>query len=74
MQDFAAIALGLRNADARPVTALSERAWKAFSREQQETLSALSEVVRVPLPTIESVGGGSMRCMIAELFLPPRNV
>jgi hypothetical protein len=27
-------------------------------------------VLAVPLPTIEKLGGGSVRCMLAEVFLP----
>jgi hypothetical protein len=26
----------------------------------------------VPIPTIETLGGGSVRCMLAEVFLPPK--
>jgi hypothetical protein len=26
--------------------------------------------VAVPVPTIEAAGGGSVRCMLAEIFLP----
>jgi hypothetical protein len=29
--------------------------------------------VHVPLDTIEKLGGGSARCMIAEIFLPQTN-
>jgi hypothetical protein len=30
----------------------------------------VDEVVAVPVPTIEDAGGGSVRCMLAEVFLP----
>ena len=34
-------------------------------------LSACTDaVLAVPVPTIEKLGGGSVRCMIAEVFLP----
>jgi hypothetical protein len=34
-------------------------------------LSASTDyTLSVPLPTIERLGGGSVRCMLAEVFLP----
>ena len=70
MASFAGNVLELRSTRDEPVLAASERAWRAFSEEQRRTLGTLARVVAVPMPTIESVGGGSMRCMIAEIFLP----
>jgi len=71
MSAFGANILELRSEGGEPVLAASARAWNALGPEQQESLQALARVVRVPIPTIESVGGGSVRCMIAEIFLPP---
>lgn len=50
----------------------SDRAWSAFRPEQIRRLEAYARILSVPLDRIESVGGGSARCMIAELFLPNR--
>jgi hypothetical protein len=52
------------------VLAMSERAWMALSRLQQRTLDGLTTVLPVKIPTIEEVGGGGIRCMIAENHLP----
>jgi hypothetical protein len=30
----------------------------------------VDRIVAVPIPTIETLGGGSVRCMLAEVFLP----
>ena len=30
----------------------------------------IDRIVSVPIPTIETLGGGSVRCMLAEVFLP----
>jgi len=30
----------------------------------------VQRIVAVPVPTIEDLGGGSVRCMLAEVFLP----
>ncbi|HMN04639.1 MAG TPA: arginine deiminase-related protein [Flavobacteriales bacterium] len=51
---------------------LSERAFKAFDAAQIHRLGRHGELVPVPIPTIETVGGGSIRCMLAENFLPLR--
>ncbi len=50
-----------------PVVAMSETAWGAFTREQRRTLEGFARPVVAGIPTIERVGGGSVRCMIAEL-------
>lgn len=48
--------------------------WSARHALQDETFARLSactdEVLVVPVPTIERYGGGSVRCMLAEVFLP----
>ena len=60
----------LKDAAGGSVFAMSESAWKHFKPEQQERFKALGRVVSVPIPTIEYVAGGSVRCMIAELGNP----
>jgi len=54
------------------VVAMSASARAALSAEMFARLNACTDnVVAVPIPTIERLGGGSVRCMIAEVFLPP---
>ncbi len=53
-----------------PVIALSERARTNLRAEQVQALEAFGDLVSVDIPTIEAVGGGSVRCMIAEIHLP----
>jgi hypothetical protein len=53
------------------VFVMSETARHALSAEAFARLSACTdEVLAVPIPTIERLGGGSVRCMLAEVFLP----
>ncbi len=59
--------LELRAAGGAPVVAMSETAWGAFTREQRRVLEGFARPVVAAIPTIERVGGGSVRCMIAEL-------
>ena len=70
LQNFAGNMLEIRNTHGRPVWALSACAWQSLTEQQQSLLSADALVVAPAIPTIERVGGGSLRCMIAELFLP----
>ncbi|HVC30911.1 MAG TPA: arginine deiminase-related protein, partial [Steroidobacteraceae bacterium] len=53
------------------VLVMSETARHALSAEAFARLSACTdEVLAVPAPAIERLGGGSVRCMLAEVFLP----
>lgn len=58
--------LTLRGADG-PVTVMSRTAWRAFSVVQRDQLGS---ALIVDIPTIERVGGGSARCMLAEVYEP----
>jgi hypothetical protein len=51
---------------------MSEAARRGLRPEIYTRLSAGTDyMLAVPIPTIERLGGGSVRCMIAEVFLPP---
>lgn len=53
------------------VLAMSESARRALPEATFARLSACTDsVLSVPVPTIERAGGGSVRCMLAEVFLP----
>lgn len=67
MRGMCANILELRTRGGQPVLAMSRTAWDGFSHAQQGTLSSLARPVVAEIPTIERVGGGSVRCMIAEL-------
>lgn len=68
--NFAGNAIELHNNDGQPLLVLSRRAVRALSEKQHETLSRHALLVPLGLPTIE-LGGGSARCMIATIHLPP---
>lgn len=55
------------------VIGLSETAWNGFTNSQKRNLEKFGTVAPLPIPTIEAVGGGSARCMLAEVFLPRKN-
>lgn len=49
---------------------LSQNAFKALSNEQRIILGKYGELLPIPIQEIEDIGGGSARCMMAEIFLP----
>ena len=69
--NFAGNAIELHNKDGAKVLVLSRRAARALADEQRARLSRYAQLVTVELPTIE-LGGGSARCMVATIHLPPR--
>lgn len=71
MLEFAANVLELASPDG-PVIALSARAWQSLEPAQKKILESCAAVVPVEIPTIERIGGGGVRCMLAELHLPKR--
>ena len=70
MAHFCGNVIELADAAGNAVFAMSSRAWQAFTPQQQATLAANGTVVHAPLDTIEHLGGGGARCMVAENFLP----
>jgi hypothetical protein len=71
MAGFAGNVLELQSADAGSVLAMSATAHASFGTAAIERLAAnVDRIVTAPIPTIETLGGGSVRCMLAEVFLP----
>jgi hypothetical protein len=69
--NFAGNAIELHNEDGEKLLVLSNRAARALTEDQHEKLSAHVRLMAFELPTIE-LAGGSARCMIAAIHLPPR--
>ena len=70
--NFAGNAIELHNKGGEKLLVLSGRADRALNENQRERLSRYTRLVPLELPTIE-LGGGSARCMIATIHLPPRS-
>ena len=66
MHGFVGNMLELRNAADEAFLFLSESAYALLKPAQRKSLEKYGQPVPVPIPTIEAVGGGSVRCMIAE--------
>ncbi len=72
MSQFCGNVLELQTADGRLSLAMSESAFQAFTGNQREVLARDKTLLPFSIPTIETIGGGSVRCMLAEIFLPPK--
>lgn len=70
MNAFAGNMLTVLNDKSEELLVLSETAFDSLSNQQKNTLEKYSELLPIPIPTIEMIGGGSVRCMMAEIFLP----
>jgi len=69
---FAGNMLTLQAAAGRELLAMSQSAFDVLTPEQRTTLERYCELLPLPIPTIETIGGSSVRCMLAEVFLPGR--
>lgn len=70
MHGFAGNLIALNGGDGRPLIAMSTAAWGCLMPRERRALERHGAIVTAPIPTIERHGGGSVRCMIAEIFLP----
>lgn len=70
MSAFAGNMLALATRSGSRVIALSATAWAALDAGQRRALERHGEIVAAAVPTVERYGGGSVRCMLAEVFLP----
>ncbi len=69
-ESFCGNILQLEGSNKQPLIIMSESAMKGFSRQQLSILEKHGSLISCSIPTIEYVGGGSARCMLAENFLP----
>ncbi len=70
IDNFAGNILELRTGSGDAIIVMSARARESLTTKQAKQLEAFGKLVYVDLQTIENYGGGSARCMIAEIFLP----
>jgi len=69
MQRFAGNMLEVKNKKGDNILILSRAAFDSLCKEQKQMLEAYAKLLPIPVPTIEQAEGGSVRCMIAEIFL-----
>ena len=69
MQNFAGNMLQVQNKSGEKFLVMSESAYKSLKPEQVSSIEKYCEIIYSDLETIETNGGGSARCMLAEVFL-----
>lgn len=74
MDEFAGNMLHLKGAEGKSFWVMSTRAYKALTAAQKGALEHNSTLLHAPLDVIERYGGGSARCMLAEIFHPQKGV
>jgi len=67
--NFCGNILQLSDNNNQPVIIMSESAFNGFTPQQIKIIEKHGSIIACPIPTIEYIGGGSARCMIAENFL-----
>lgn len=70
MQKFAGNMLQIKGANNKNYMVMSTVAHNCLNPDQISTIEKYSEIISSDLETIETCGGGSARCMMAEIFLP----
>ncbi|MCU0385699.1 MAG: arginine deiminase-related protein [Flavihumibacter sp.] len=70
MNSFAGNMLQVRNAAGQTFLVMSSQAYHSLIPEQISQLESFNPILHSDLRTIETNGGGSARCMMAEIFLP----
>lgn len=70
MEQFAGNMLELESRDGDKVLAMSQRAYNSLTGKQLALLQGYAKIVSAPINVIEDSAGGSVRCMLAEIFLP----
>ena len=70
MNNFAGNMLEVRGANDKRYLVMSAAAHQSLNPKQIEQLEQHAEILSSSLDTIEACGGGSARCMMAEIFLP----
>ncbi|MBS1949164.1 MAG: amidinotransferase [Bacteroidetes bacterium] len=73
MNHFAGNMLQVKNKNGENLLVMSTQAYQSLAEEQVKRLNHHFKIIHSDLTTIEANGGGSARCMMAEIFLPEKN-
>lgn len=72
MYAFAGNMLQVCNANNDSFLVMSEQAYRSLTKDQIAQIEQHTNILYSPLYTIEQFGGGSARCMMAEVYLPKK--
>jgi hypothetical protein len=68
LEAYAGNMLEVQNRNGDKFLVMSTQAYKSLQATQVQTIEQYLKILHSPLNTIETLGGGSARCMIAEIF------
>ena len=71
LNHFAGNMLQVFDINEKPHLILSEQAYTTLNVAQLKSLEKYNPLLPISIPTIEALGGGSTRCMMAEIYLSP---
>jgi len=74
VNNFAGNMLEVKGANDRRYLVMSSAAYKSLTKKQIAQLEEHVTILSSSLDTIEACGGGSARCMMAEIFLPKEEI
>jgi hypothetical protein len=66
---FAGNMLAVKNEKGERLLIMSQTAYDSLSADQIKNIESFGKIVKGNIPIIEKYGGGSVRCMLAEIFL-----
>ncbi len=69
MNHFAGNMLQVCNQQGNPFLIMSSQAYNSLTAEQIASIESYQPIIHADITTIETNGGGSARCMMAEVFL-----
>ena len=70
INQFAGNMLEVKDVNNKKYLVMSTSAFNSLSKNQINKIKKFTKIIHSPLNTIEKYGGGSARCMMAEIFLP----
>lgn len=70
LNNFAGNMLQVLGAEDKKYLVMSTQAYNSLNKGQINVIEKYCEILHTSLDTIEACGGGSARCMLAEIFLP----
>jgi hypothetical protein len=71
LNHFAGNMLQVFDINEKPHLIMSKQAYNSLKTEQVKSLEKYNPLLPISIPTIEALGGGSTRCMMAEIYLDP---
>lgn len=71
MNQFAGNMLQVETSEGSKLLVMSTRAFLSLTADQRNALAGFNKIIHASLDVIEVNGGGSARCMMAEVHLPP---